>query len=490
MHELSLQPGEVVDGKYTIVRLIGEGGMGAVYEGENTRIHRRVAIKVLHGHVATNTQAVTRFEREAQAAGRIGSEHIVEVLDLGSLANGDRYMVMEFLEGESLSDRIRARGRLSMEEAFYVLRQVLEGLAAAHSAEIVHRDLKPDNVFVLKGRRGQRDFVKLLDFGISKFNKLGDSAFSMTSTGAVLGTPYYMSPEQARGKGIDQRTDLYSTGVILYECVTGAIPFQAETFNELMFKIGLEEPPPVKSLNPDVDEDFAAIIKKAMTRDANERFATALEFQQALDEWAQNHGISAPRSRPAPPTTQPSQGVATQQPAQQAILPTTSSANTTTPAITPGLQGDTGGVWSQTGAAQTQTKRGNSKLLIIAAAVGLVGILGVGGVIALVSKNKTAETADTSAATPPPPTTTEAKVETPTPEPKETATEEKPSASAEPNAKVAAETPKSTAPTKIQTVAKTADPKTSKTADPKTSKTADPKTTTTSTSGRKIRDDI
>jgi serine/threonine protein kinase len=486
MHELSLQPGEVVDGKYTIVRLIGEGGMGAVYEGENTRIHRRVAIKVLHGHVATNTQAVTRFEREAQAAGRIGSEHIVEVLDLGSLPNGDRYMVMEFLEGESLSDRIRARGRLSMEEAFYVLRQVLEGLAAAHSAEIVHRDLKPDNVFVLKGRRGQRDFVKLLDFGISKFNKLGDSAFSMTSTGAVLGTPYYMSPEQARGKGIDQRTDVYSTGVILYECVTGAIPFQAETFNELMFKIGLEEPPPVKSLNPDVDDDFAAIIKKAMTRDANERYATALEFQQALDDWAQTHGISAPRSRPAPPATQPSQGVATQQPAQQQpTAPTTQAAN----AMTPGLQGDTGGVWSQTGAAQGQAKSGNSKLLLVAAAVGLVGVLGIGGVIALVSKSKAAETADTSVATPPPPaTTTEAKVETPTPEAKET---EKPSASAEPSAKVEAETPKSTATaTKTQTVAKTTDPKTSKTADPKTSKTADPKTTPTSTSGRKIRDDI
>jgi eukaryotic-like serine/threonine-protein kinase len=488
MHELSLQPGEVVDGKYTIVRLIGEGGMGAVYEGENTRIHRRVAIKVLHGHVATNTQAVTRFEREAQAAGRIGSEHIVEVLDLGSLANGDRYMVMEFLEGESLSDRIRARGRLSMEEAFYLLRQVLEGLAAAHSAEIVHRDLKPDNVFVLKGRRGQRDFVKLLDFGISKFNKLGDSAFSMTSTGAVLGTPYYMSPEQARGKGIDQRTDVYSTGVILYECVTGAIPFQAETFNELMFKIGLEEPPPVKSLNPEVDDEFAAIIKKAMIRDANERFATALEFQQALDDWAQNHGISAPRSRPAPPATQPSQAMQTAQPTQPSgpgpNAPTAAGVN----ALTPALQADTGGVWSQTGAAQA--KSGNGRVLIIAAAVGLVAVLGIGGVIAAVSsKNKSAAAADdTSAATPPPPTTTEAKVETPsTPEPKETATE-KPTASAEPSATT--ETPKAPS-TKTQTVAKTADPKTIKTADPKTVKTADPKTTTTtSTSGRKIRDDI
>src|SRR5499426_460893 len=157
---MSLQPGDIIDGKYRIVRLLGEGGMGAVYEGENTRIHRRVAIKVLHAGVAEQGEAVARFEREAQAAGRIGSEHIVEVLDLGTLPNGDRYLVMEFLDGEGLGARIKSRGRLSAQELGSVAHQLMEGLAAAHGAGIIHRDLKPDNVFLLRSRGGKADFVK------------------------------------------------------------------------------------------------------------------------------------------------------------------------------------------------------------------------------------------------------------------------------------------------------------------------------------------
>src|SRR5688572_4085479 len=163
-----LSTGDIIDGKYRIVRPLGEGGMGAVYEGENTRIHRRVAIKVLHSNVAEQQEAVQRFEREAQAAGRIGSEHIVEVLDLGTLANGDRYLVMEYLEGDSLSSRIKNKGRITPQELCPVAYQLLEGLAAAHGAGIIHRDLKPDNVYLLKSRAGKPDFVKLLDFGISK----------------------------------------------------------------------------------------------------------------------------------------------------------------------------------------------------------------------------------------------------------------------------------------------------------------------------------
>src|SRR5215813_5029493 len=151
---MSLSTGDVIDGKYRIVRLIGEGGMGAVYEGENIRIHRTVAIKVLHAGVAENQDAVQRFEREAQAAGRIGSEHIVEVLDLGNLPTGDRYMVMEFMDGDSLSDRIRARGRIAPAELYPIAFQLLEGLSAAHTAGIIHRDLKPDNVYLLRSRSG------------------------------------------------------------------------------------------------------------------------------------------------------------------------------------------------------------------------------------------------------------------------------------------------------------------------------------------------
>jgi len=247
---MSLQAGQIIEGKYRIVRLLGEGGMGAVYEGENVRIHRRVAIKVLHSAVASNVDAVQRFEREAQAAGRIGSDHIVEVIDLGNLPDGDRFMVMEYLDGESFSQRIQGRGRLSPAEASGIMIQLLEGLAAAHGAGIFHRDLKPDNVYLLRSKKGQGDFVKILDFGISKFNKLNkDSGMSMTRTGAVMGTPYYMSPEQAKGsKDMDHRSDLYSAGVMLYEAITGQVPFNAETFNELIFKIVLETPAPPQQL--------------------------------------------------------------------------------------------------------------------------------------------------------------------------------------------------------------------------------------------------
>ena len=289
---MSLSTGDVIDGKYRIVRLIGEGGMGAVYEAENMRIHRKVAIKVLHAGVAQTGEAVSRFEREAQAAGRIGSEHIVEVLDLGNLPSGDRYMVMEFMDGDSLSGRISARGRLTPGEIYPILHQLLEALAAAHGAGIIHRDLKPDNVYLLKSRGGKSDFVKLLDFGISKFNQLsGDSGFSMTRTGAVMGTPYYMAPEQAKGsRELDHRVDLYAVGVILYECVTGEVPFNADTFNELLFKIVLEQARPVQQSVPNLDPSFAAIVNKSMAREPAQRFQSAREFQHALEQWAAGAG--------------------------------------------------------------------------------------------------------------------------------------------------------------------------------------------------------
>lgn len=297
---MSLTTGEIIEGKYRIVRLIGEGGMGAVYEGENTRIHRRVAIKVLHQGVAENQEAVQRFEREAQAAGRIGNDHILEVLDLGELANGDRFMVMEYLDGQPLSERIRAVGRMRPEEIAQLMIQVLAGLQAAHDAGIVHRDLKPDNVFVLKEKAGKRDFVKLIDFGISKFQPLSGSEMKMTRTGTVMGTPYYMSPEQASGsRDADHRSDLYAVGVMLYEAVVGRVPFDAPTFNQLLFQIVLSDPPPPQELVPELDPGFASLIAKAMARDGEHRFQTATELSEALSAWLKT-GASV-SIRPATP---------------------------------------------------------------------------------------------------------------------------------------------------------------------------------------------
>jgi serine/threonine-protein kinase len=294
---MQLELGALLDNKYRIIRLLGEGGMGAVYEGENIRIRHRVAIKVLHPSVANDTAARERFEREAQAAGHIGSEHIVEVFDLGELPSGQRYMVMEFLNGETLAQRVQTLGRLAPHVAAPMMLQLLDGLGAAHVAGIIHRDLKPDNVFLQRTKAGS-DFVKIVDFGVSKFASLSGVPMSMTRTGAVVGTPYYMSPEQVKGgKNIDHRSDLYAVGVVLFESVTGQLPFLADSFNELMFKIALEPPLDPELACPGLDPWFATILRKATARDMNERYQSAAEFVQALSEWMQAAQVAPLPSR-------------------------------------------------------------------------------------------------------------------------------------------------------------------------------------------------
>jgi serine/threonine protein kinase len=296
------EAGHVIDGKYRLVRLIGTGGMGSVYEGENLLIRRRVAIKILHAGSTGNSDAVRRFEREAQAAGEIGNDHILEVLDLGSLPNGDRYMVMEYLDGETLAARIERHGKLTPGQISPIARQFLTALASAHAAGIIHRDLKPENIFILRAKAGRADFVKLIDFGISKFSRpFTEGEHRMTRADAVLGTPCYMSPEQARGaRETDVRSDIYSCGVILYESVTGRLPFEGESFNDLMFKIALSDAPSPLTFVPSLDPAFAWLINRAIAREPENRFASAQEFAEALDEWMRKHALTDTLSLPLP----------------------------------------------------------------------------------------------------------------------------------------------------------------------------------------------
>jgi eukaryotic-like serine/threonine-protein kinase len=286
-----LESGQLLDGKYRIGRLLGQGGMGAVYEGHHELIDRRIAIKTLLPSLEQEA-SIVRFEREARAAGRIGNDHILEIYDIGSLPDGGRYMVMEYLDGRALSDRIRASGRLEVPEVGHIGLQLLNGLGAAHDAGVLHRDLKPDNIFLVNQKAGMRDFVKIIDFGISKFN-LGKDEMRMTATGMVVGTPYYIAPEVAKGLGdADHRADIYAVGVILYEALSGRVPFDAENFNNLLFKIVLEEPPHLTTLVPELDPELAALVHKAMARDKTHRFQSCAEFAEALRGWAELKGVS------------------------------------------------------------------------------------------------------------------------------------------------------------------------------------------------------
>jgi serine/threonine-protein kinase len=283
-----LEIGQILHDKYRVDRLVGRGGMGEVFEGVHLLVGRRVAIKVLLPEVASSEDGSTRFEREVRAAARIGNDHILDVFDAGALPDGARFMVSEFLDGDTLEARLK-RGTLSTKQTAILMLELLDGLAAAHRAGIVHRDLKPDNIFLTR-KSGREDFVKIIDFGVSKF-QFDEQAMSMTTTGAVLGTPYYLSPEQARGdRDIDPRSDLYTVGVIVYRCVAGGVPFQADSFQSLLFKIALEDAEPLARAIPGLDPAFSALVQRAMARERAARFQSADEMREAFQSWLAGPG--------------------------------------------------------------------------------------------------------------------------------------------------------------------------------------------------------
>jgi serine/threonine-protein kinase len=280
--------GAVLADRYQIVRRIGEGGMGAVYEAKHTVIGKRVAVKVLLEKFLAKSDFVARLLQEARLASSIGHEHIVDVTDFGTTSDGRSFVVMEFLDGESLAELAMREAPLPIERSLGIARQVASALGAAHAKGIFHRDVKPENIYLV--RRGDADFVKVVDFGISKAVKPGGDeggeGYRLTHTGLLLGTPLYMSPEQARGEeDLDHRVDIWALGILLYECLTGEVPFRANNYLGIISQVLTHEPTPPSKLRPElgISDAVEAVVMRAMDKDRARRYQTMAELERDLE---------------------------------------------------------------------------------------------------------------------------------------------------------------------------------------------------------------
>jgi len=352
MEGMGTWTGRLLGGRYRVGRQIGRGGAGEVYEAVLESLRRPVAIKLLLGELADQGEHLLRFQREAEAAAALNHPNIVQVTDFGQRsAEEPAFIVMEQLEGRSLQQAIEEDGPFDAERIAYIAGGVLDALEAAHGAEIVHRDIKPDNVF-LTSMYGIADVVKVLDFGIAKL--WAQSATPLSVTGQHIGTPAFMSPEQAYARPVDRRTDIHAVGVLMYYALAGRRPFEQTAFPALLAAIASQDPPPLAGHRPDLDPALVAVVERAMRKGPDERYQSAAEMRAALAPWAKPRVAGAAAVAPSAPNGPVS--TSTPQPVAAALV-------------------------SEPIAASPPRSGGGSKLLLIAALVAvpllLIGVVGV-----------------------------------------------------------------------------------------------------------------
>ncbi len=287
-------PGDIIAGKYRVERLLGVGGMGKVVAAVHVDLRERRAIKLMLSRHSNDSEAVERFLREARASARLKSEHVVKVHDVGRLPGGAPYMVMEYLKGRDLGAELEKRGPLPVAEAALYVLQACEALAEAHALGIIHRDLKPENLFLAKVAGGARA-IKIVDFGISKVASAAGE-LRMTRTTAIMGSPCYMSPEQTRSThDVDGRADIWSLGVVLYQLVTGRMPFDGQNLTEVVTAVLFSDVPPPSTLGPGLPRKVDRIILRCLERDLARRYPSVIELANDLSPFAPPDGQGAPQ---------------------------------------------------------------------------------------------------------------------------------------------------------------------------------------------------
>ncbi len=275
--------GKVIDNKYLVQSMLGEGGMAVVYKAHHTIMERTVVIKVMHGWLMANDKSIERFMRECKTTAKLSHPNIVTVYDVGSLGGNAPYLVMEYIKGEALADKIHRQGALPFSTTANIIIQMCRGLQEAHNHGVIHRDLKPDNV-LLQDKSDRPDWVKIVDFGISHI--VHESGKRLTKTGRMVGTPEYIAPEQLKDKPMDMRTDLYALGIMIYEMLTGHVPFEGESAESILMKHLMDEPPPMSKYKPEFKDGtpFDAIVTKLLQKDPDARYQTATELRLDVEQ--------------------------------------------------------------------------------------------------------------------------------------------------------------------------------------------------------------